>query len=120
GGPRGGRNAAERDRLVRSRRRDRWRLGHLVGAQGRDHVGRSGGAFGRGVIPPPPAPGWLDKLRVVSSTRRPARVVVLVSGSGTNLQALFDATSDASYGAEVVAVGSDRPDIEGLRRAERS
>ena len=49
----------------------------------------------------------------------PARLVVLVSGSGTNLQDLLDATGDAAYGARVVAVGADRPDIEGLRRAER-
>ena len=49
----------------------------------------------------------------------PARLVVLVSGSGTNLQALLDATSDPAYGARVVAVGADRDDIEGLRRAER-
>ncbi|QYJ02530.1 phosphoribosylglycinamide formyltransferase [Nocardioides panacisoli] len=50
---------------------------------------------------------------------RPARLVVLVSGSGTNLQALLDATADPAYGAEVVAVGADRDDIEGLARAER-
>ena len=49
----------------------------------------------------------------------PARLVVLVSGSGTNLQALIDAAADAEYGAQVVAVGADRDDIEGLRRAER-
>jgi phosphoribosylglycinamide formyltransferase 1 len=49
----------------------------------------------------------------------PARLVVLVSGSGTNLQALLDATGDPTYGARVVAVGADRDDIEGLRRAER-
>lgn len=48
------------------------------------------------------------------------RLVVLVSGGGTNLQALLDAASDPSYGAEVVAVGADREDIEGLRRAERA
>ncbi len=52
----------------------------------------------------------------------PARVVVLVSGSGTNLQALLDAAAEggAAYGAEVVAVGADRDGIEGLRRAERA
>jgi phosphoribosylglycinamide formyltransferase 1 len=50
----------------------------------------------------------------------PKRLVVLVSGSGTNLQALLDACGDPAYGARVVAVGADRPDIEGLRRAERS
>ncbi|MFS0886505.1 phosphoribosylglycinamide formyltransferase [Aeromicrobium sp. 179-A 4D2 NHS] len=49
----------------------------------------------------------------------PARLVVLVSGSGTNLQALIDAAADPAYGAQVVAVGADRHDIEGLRRAER-
>ncbi|MEV2266717.1 phosphoribosylglycinamide formyltransferase [Nonomuraea africana] len=48
------------------------------------------------------------------------RLVVLVSGSGTNLQALLDAVADPSYGAEVVAVGADRDDIEGLARAERA
>jgi phosphoribosylglycinamide formyltransferase-1 len=45
---------------------------------------------------------------------------VLVSGSGTNLQALLDACADPSYGARVVAVGADREDIEGLERAERA
>jgi phosphoribosylglycinamide formyltransferase-1 len=48
-----------------------------------------------------------------------ARLVVLVSGSGTNLGALLDACADPSYGAEVVAVGADRDNIEGLARAER-
>jgi phosphoribosylglycinamide formyltransferase-1 len=47
-------------------------------------------------------------------------VVVLVSGSGTNLQALLDATDDPAYGAEVVAVGADRSGIEALARAERA
>lgn len=49
-----------------------------------------------------------------------ARLVVLVSGSGTNLQALLDACTDPSYGARVVAVGADREDIEGLARADRA
>jgi phosphoribosylglycinamide formyltransferase 1 len=51
---------------------------------------------------------------------RPCRLVVLVSGSGTNLQALLDACEDPAYGARVVAVGADRDGIEGLARAERS
>ncbi len=46
--------------------------------------------------------------------------MVLVSGSGTNLQALLDAAADPAYGATVVAVGADRPAIEGLARAERA
>jgi phosphoribosylglycinamide formyltransferase-1 len=50
----------------------------------------------------------------------PARLVVLVSGSGTNLQALLDACADPSYGARVVAVGADRDGIEGLERADRA
>lgn len=49
-----------------------------------------------------------------------ARLVVLVSGSGTNLQALLDACADPAYGARVVAVGADRDGILGLERAERS
>ncbi len=49
-----------------------------------------------------------------------ARLVVLVSGSGTNLQALLDACADPAYGASVVAVGADRDGIEGLDRAERA
>jgi len=47
-----------------------------------------------------------------------ARLVVLISGSGSNLQALIDACADPEYGAEVVAVGADRDGIEGLTRAE--
>jgi phosphoribosylglycinamide formyltransferase-1 len=47
-------------------------------------------------------------------------VVVLVSGSGTLLQALLDATTADDYPARVVAVGADRPGIEGLARAERT
>ncbi|MGO4752127.1 phosphoribosylglycinamide formyltransferase, partial [Streptomyces sp. 2MCAF27] len=54
---------------------------------------------------------------------RPARLVVLVSGSGTNLQALLDAIAAegaSGFGAEVVAVGADRAGIAGLERAERA
>ncbi len=48
------------------------------------------------------------------------RVVVLVSGAGTNLQALIDACADPAYGATIVAVGADRAEIEGLARADRA
>ena len=54
------------------------------------------------------------------SAPTPARLVVLVSGSGTNLQALIDASADPAYGARVVAVGADRDGIEGLARADRA
>ncbi|MFF1870775.1 phosphoribosylglycinamide formyltransferase [Kitasatospora herbaricolor] len=53
-------------------------------------------------------------------TPGPARLVVLVSGSGTNLQALIDAAADSAYGAEIIAVGADRDGIAGLERAERA
>lgn len=49
-----------------------------------------------------------------------SRLVVLVSGAGTNLQALLAATVDAGYGATVVAVGADRDGIDGLERARRA
>jgi formyltetrahydrofolate-dependent phosphoribosylglycinamide formyltransferase len=45
-------------------------------------------------------------------------LLVLVSGAGTNLQALLDASADGSFGARVVAVGSDRSGIAGLARAQ--
>jgi phosphoribosylglycinamide formyltransferase-1 len=47
-------------------------------------------------------------------------IVVLVSGCGTNLQALIDATADPAYGVRIAAVGADRDDIEGLARARRA
>lgn len=54
-----------------------------------------------------------------------SRLVVLVSGSGTNLQALLDAIDahpggSEGFGAEVVAVGADRANIAGLERAEKA
>jgi phosphoribosylglycinamide formyltransferase 1 len=50
----------------------------------------------------------------------PARLAVLVSGTGSNLQALLDACADPAYGAQIVVVGADRDGTEGLARAERS
>ncbi len=47
-----------------------------------------------------------------------ARLVVLVSGTGTTLQALLDASDDPSWGAQVVAVGADREGTLGERRAK--
>jgi phosphoribosylglycinamide formyltransferase-1 len=48
----------------------------------------------------------------------PARLVVLVSGTGTNLQALLDASDDPAWGASVVAVGADRDGTLGEKRAQ--
>jgi phosphoribosylglycinamide formyltransferase-1 len=42
---------------------------------------------------------------------------VLVSGTGSNLQALLDAAASEAFGATVVAVGADRDGIAALRRA---
>lgn len=46
-----------------------------------------------------------------------ARLVVLISGSGSNLQAVLDACASGALAAEVVAVFSNRPDAYGLVRA---
>ena len=59
-------------------------------------------------------------MPVVHRPGVPARLVVLISGTGSILQALLDACTDPAYGAQVVAVGSDRPGVEGLERAGRS
>lgn len=67
-------------------------------------VAPASAAPGTDRTPAPPTPG-------------PARLVVLLSGTGTLLQALLDACADPGYGAEVVAVGSDRPGVAGLDRA---
>jgi phosphoribosylglycinamide formyltransferase 1 len=44
----------------------------------------------------------------------PARLAVLVSGAGSNLQALLEACADPSYGAAVVVVGAERDGIRAL------
>jgi phosphoribosylglycinamide formyltransferase 1 len=48
---------------------------------------------------------------------RPFRLVVLASGSGTNLQAILDSFHGRGE-VEVAGVGSDKPDAGALRRAE--
>jgi phosphoribosylglycinamide formyltransferase 1 len=66
----------------------------------------------------------VPSLSVDASTAapaRPRRLAVLVSGSGSNLQAVLDrASSDPAFGGEVVVVGADRPDAHGLVRAEQA
>jgi phosphoribosylglycinamide formyltransferase-1 len=51
-------------------------------------------------------------------TDRAARLVVLVSGDGSNLQAILDACADGQLPARVTHVVSDRPEARALRRAE--
>lgn len=56
----------------------------------------------------------------MAPTEAVKRVVVLVSGSGTNLQALLDAIeaeTPEGFGARIVAVGADRHSAAGLDRA---
>jgi phosphoribosylglycinamide formyltransferase-1 len=48
------------------------------------------------------------------------RVVVLVSGHGSNLQALLDAAAEPASGMAVVLVVADRPGAHGLERARRA
>ncbi len=45
------------------------------------------------------------------------KVAVLISGRGTNLQALIDACAAPGFGAEIATVISNRPDAYGLERA---
>ncbi|MDQ2078492.1 phosphoribosylglycinamide formyltransferase [Marinimicrobium sp. ABcell2] len=48
------------------------------------------------------------------------RVVVLISGTGSNLQALINAQQAGELPIELVAVISNRPEAKGLKRAERA
>lgn len=51
---------------------------------------------------------------------RPARLAVLISGSGTNLQAILDAIAAGSLAAEVAVVVSNNPEAYGIERARRA
>lgn len=50
----------------------------------------------------------------------PLRIGVLISGSGTNLQAIIDRIAAGTLNAKVELVVSSRPDAYGLKRAERA
>jgi phosphoribosylglycinamide formyltransferase-1 len=56
----------------------------------------------------------------MSTENPPARLVVMISGSGTNLQALIDAIADGKLPAQIVAVVSNKRDAYGLERARLS
>jgi phosphoribosylglycinamide formyltransferase 1 len=47
-------------------------------------------------------------------------IVVLISGSGTNLQAIIDAIESSQLNAHIKAVISNRPDVKGLERARKA
>ena len=57
--------------------------------------------------------------RTVARKSKKKKVGVLISGTGTNLQALIDSTKRCNY-AEIVLVVSNVPNVEGLKRAERA
>ena len=54
------------------------------------------------------------------SVRQKTRVVVLISGSGSNLQALIDGVAAGELPIEIVAVISNRPGVLGLERAAKA
>lgn len=45
------------------------------------------------------------------------RIVVLVSGTGSNLQSVIDAVADGSLALDIAAVGADRPGTFGIERS---
>jgi len=51
---------------------------------------------------------------------RPLRLAVLISGSGSNLQALIDASQGAAAAYRISLVISNQADAYGLKRAERA
>ena len=54
----------------------------------------------------------------MNTAKKPARIVVLVSGSGSNLQAILDHCQSGHISGDVIAVISNNPDAYGLKRAE--
>lgn len=48
------------------------------------------------------------------------KVAVLISGNGSNLQALIDACASGDYPAEIACVISNKPDAYGLQRAQKA
>lgn len=58
----------------------------------------------------------IDAPITASSTRK-RRIVVLISGSGSNLQSFIDACADGSLNADISAVISNKPGVKGLERA---
>ena len=55
-----------------------------------------------------------------TDTAEPLKIGVLISGSGTNLQALIDLIAAGKLNASIELVVSSRPSAKGLQRAERA
>lgn len=56
----------------------------------------------------------------MSNALKPLKIGVLISGSGSNLQAIIDRIAEGSLNAEIVLVISSRPDAYGLERAAKA
>ena len=56
---------------------------------------------------------------MTSKPTQPMPIVVLISGSGTNLQAIIDAIEAGTLAARIALVLSNKPDAAGLERAKR-
>ena len=56
----------------------------------------------------------------MATAPEPLKVAVLLSGSGTNLQAIIDAVADDGLPIDIVQVVSSRPGVAGIGRAERA
>jgi formyltetrahydrofolate-dependent phosphoribosylglycinamide formyltransferase len=131
------------DMVRRDLPEDTWVIGEVERGPRRVRLGWGGAggprappptpAPGRGAAPPPPPPtahwctisGESRTARTPEdgapvSDRPPARLVVLASGTGSNLQAILDACSAGRLRADVVAVVSDHPDAPALDRARRA
>ena len=103
-----GRRTANRAASASRANRPPWRRESLTGGR----AGRPGRRSRSWLIPL-----WSPNVTGGGSAGAKQRLVVLVSGAGSNLLALLGACADPAYGAEVVAVGADRPDAGGLELA---
>jgi phosphoribosylglycinamide formyltransferase-1 len=51
---------------------------------------------------------------------RTPKIVILISGNGSNLQAIIDAVNSESFEAEIAVVISNKPNVKGLERAAKA
>jgi phosphoribosylglycinamide formyltransferase 1 len=58
-------------------------------------------------------------MKEMSAMNQNIRIGALISGSGTNLQAIMDACESGQIRGRIVFIGSDNPDSEGLKRGEK-
>ncbi len=59
-------------------------------------------------------------MKPATATSRPLPIVVLLSGSGSNLQAIIDRIAEGKLSAEIKAVISNKADAYGLKRATKA